>query len=81
MSWRVCTVKAAIVWIVLCRALDPVIAQTEPEWPPAQALRLSMLELMVGSDRHHTAHPFFWAPFVVLGEGAAVSCTRNGRSR
>ncbi len=45
--------------------------------PPARALRLSMLELMAGSDRHRTAHPFFWAPFVVLGEGAAVQRPLN----
>jgi len=33
------------------------------------ALRGSMLALMARTDKPHFAHPAFWAPFVVVGEG------------
>ena len=36
----------------------------------AEALRLSMLALMETPDKPYYAHPLFWAPFVVVGEGA-----------
>jgi len=36
----------------------------------AEALRRSMLALMNTSDKPYYAHPLFWAPFVVVGEGA-----------
>jgi CHAT domain-containing protein len=29
-----------------------------------------MLALMQTKDKPHFAHPAFWAPFVVVGEGA-----------
>ncbi len=35
----------------------------------AEALRRSMLELMLSSSNTQYAHPAFWAPFVVVGEG------------
>jgi len=35
----------------------------------AEALRRSMLALMQSKDKPHMAHPAFWAPFVVVGEG------------
>ncbi len=37
--------------------------------PKAEALRRSMLALMARTDKPHFAHPAFWAPFVVVGEG------------
>ncbi|MBI3373963.1 MAG: CHAT domain-containing protein [Betaproteobacteria bacterium] len=37
--------------------------------PKAEALRRSMLALMQTKDKPHYAHPAFWAPFVVVGEG------------
>ena len=37
--------------------------------PKAEALRRSMLALMQQTDKPHFAHPAFWAPFVVVGEG------------
>ena len=37
----------------------------------AEALRRSMLALMNTADKPYYAHPLFWAPFVVVGEGAA----------
>lgn len=36
----------------------------------AEAHRQSMLALMKDPDRPDFAHPFFWAPFSVVGEGA-----------
>ncbi|MBT3907536.1 MAG: CHAT domain-containing protein, partial [Rhodospirillaceae bacterium] len=36
----------------------------------SEALRRSMLVLMNDSKDPHFAHPLFWAPFVVVGEGA-----------
>jgi hypothetical protein len=35
----------------------------------AEGLRRSMLALMETPDKPHFAHPMFWAPFVVVGEG------------
>jgi len=37
----------------------------------AEALRRSMLAL-IDRGEPHEAHPAYWAPFVVVGEGAAV---------
>ena len=42
-----------------------------PEDRRAEALRRSMLALMKDKERPHYAHPMFWAPFVVVGEGGA----------
>ena len=46
------------------RANDPSIGR-------AEALRRSMLALAADDTRPHYAHPAFWAPFVVIGEGGA----------
>ncbi len=35
----------------------------------AEALRRSMLALVNKEQKPHYAHPLFWAPFVVVGEG------------
>lgn len=35
----------------------------------AEALQRSMLALMQRTDKPYFAHPAFWAPFVVVGEG------------
>jgi len=47
-------------------AKDPGIGKSE-------ALRRSMLALMTNHDKPHYAHPAFWAPFVVVGEGGGVA--------
>ena len=39
----------------------------------AEALRRSILRLMSLESRPEYAHPLFWAPFVVVGEGGAAS--------
>ncbi len=44
-------------------------AADHPEHGRAEALRRSMLALMNDRDNDHFAHPMFWAPFVVGGEG------------
>lgn len=38
-----------------------------------QALRRSMLALMNNEEKPHYAHPLFWAPFVVVGEGGTYA--------
>ncbi len=35
----------------------------------AEALRRSMIELMMKHEDPRFAHPFYWAPFVIVGEG------------
>ncbi len=46
-------------------------AAQHPEIGRAEALRRSMLALMDDTENEHFAHPLFWAPFVVVGEGGA----------
>jgi CHAT domain-containing protein len=35
----------------------------------SEALRRSMMKLAANDNKPHYAHPAFWAPFVVVGEG------------
>ena len=42
----------------------------DPKVGRAEALRRSMLSL-IGKGQPHEAHPAYWAPFVVVGEGSA----------
>jgi CHAT domain-containing protein len=41
----------------------------EPDIGRAEALRRSMLAMLETEGKDHFAHPMFWAPFVVVGEG------------
>ena len=41
----------------------------DPTLGGAEALRRSMLALMDDTESPHYAHPMFWAPFIVVGEG------------
>ena len=41
----------------------------DPSLGGAEALRRSMLALMDDTESPHYAHPMFWAPFIVVGEG------------
>ena len=43
----------------------------DPTRGRAEAFRRSMLELIESPDAPHYAHPMFWAPFIVVGEGGA----------
>src|SRR4029077_2771309 len=44
----------------------------DPKVGRAEALRRSMLAL-IDKGEPHEAHPAYWAPFVVVGEGASAS--------
>jgi len=43
-----------------------------PERGKSEALRRSMLALMNNDNKPYYAHPMFWAPFVVVGEGSTL---------
>ncbi len=45
--------------------------RADPTIPRAEALRRAMKALITGRNRKWAAHPAVWAPFVVVGEGAA----------
>ncbi|MFP6697206.1 MAG: hypothetical protein VCF08_09930 [Alphaproteobacteria bacterium] len=44
--------------------------KTNPAMGRSEALRHSMFKLAANDNHPHWAHPAFWAPFVVVGEGA-----------
>ncbi len=43
----------------------------------AEAHRRAMLALIDDKDRPYFAHPLFWAPFVVVGEGGVIENKRS----
>jgi len=43
--------------------------ENHPAVGKSEALRHSMMTLMNNDEKPHYAHPIFWAPFVVVGEG------------
>jgi CHAT domain-containing protein len=45
--------------------------KADPQIGRAEALRRSMLSLIT-EGKTYEAHPAFWAPFVLVGEGAVV---------
>jgi CHAT domain-containing protein/tetratricopeptide (TPR) repeat protein len=50
--------------------------QDNPKMGKAEAHRQSMLELMTDKEHPEYAHPMFWAPFVVVGEGGVDRSVR-----
>ena len=64
-------------WPVASDATVPLTTRTlteyraNPAQGKAEAHRKSMLALMASPDHPEFAHPIFWAPFVVVGEGGA----------
>lgn len=47
-------------------------ATADPKLGRAEAHRRAMLALAADKENPHYAHPMFWAPFAVVGEGGAV---------
>jgi CHAT domain-containing protein len=47
--------------------------ETNPTQGKAEAQRKAMLALLNTPAHPEYAHPLFWAPFVVVGEGAGTS--------
>ena len=43
----------------------------DPTAGRAESLRRSMLAMIDDPERSYLAHPLFWAPFVIVGEGGA----------
>ena len=43
--------------------------KADPDISRSEALRRSMMKLAANDNKPHYAHPAFWAPFVVVGEG------------
>ena len=44
----------------------------------AEALRRSMMALMMKHEDPRFAHPFYWAPFVIVGEGGVPADRATG---
>lgn len=66
-QWEVLSVAA----VQLTTGTVAHLAET-PEIGRAAALRLSMLALMAEDQPDYLAHPIFWAPFELVGEGGAL---------
>ena len=66
-------------WPVASEATVPLTTgmmkeyETNPGQGKAEAHRKAMMALMATPDHPEYAHPIFWAPFVVVGEGGASS--------
>jgi CHAT domain-containing protein len=43
----------------------------DPDIGHSEALRRSMLDLIHDQEKPYFAHPLFWAPFVIVGEGGS----------
>ncbi len=64
--WPVASDAAvAITTRMLAEAAKPGVGR-------AEAHRRAMMALIDDKERPHFAHPLFWAPFVVVGEGGVV---------
>ena len=54
---------------LITKAVDEL--KRAPKIGRAEALRSSMLS-MIDTGNNYEAHPAFWAPFVLVGEGGAA---------
>lgn len=63
-SWSVESESAALLTTAMMRRYRAAPAEGR-----AQAMRTAMLALMSDARHPEYAHPFFWAPFLVVGEG------------
>lgn len=64
--WRVSSLATVPLTTVMLKEYKAAPGQGK-----AEAQRKSMLSLMNTPGHPEYAHPFFWAPFVVVGEGGA----------
>ena len=65
--WAVDSASTVALTVGMFKALGSV-----PEIGRAEALRRSMLQVMNDAEYPERAHPMFWAPFVLVGEGAGA---------
>ncbi len=65
--WEVVSDAAVRMTTGLFRSL-----KEQPGIGKAQAQRRSVLAMMSQDDKPHYAHPMFWAPFTIVGEGGAI---------
>lgn len=74
-------------WPVASEATVPLTTwmlkeyEANPGQGKAEAHRKSMMALMATPDRPEYAHPLFWAPFVVVGEGGSKQDKANESRR
>lgn len=74
-------------WPVASQATVPLTTgmmkeyEANPGLGKAEAHRKAMLSLIEMPDHPEYAHPLFWAPFVVVGEGGAGSLSRTTGGR
>ena len=66
--WSVDSFAAAKLTTGLFEALE-----ADPEMGRAEALQNSMMSLASDDENSHYSHPAFWAPFSLIGEGAALN--------
>ena len=66
--WSVDSDAAAQLTTGLFKALE-----ADPEMGRAEALQKSMMSLASDDENPHYSHPAFWAPFSLIGEGAALN--------
>jgi CHAT domain-containing protein len=63
-NWEVYTTAAAL---ITTRAIEEL--RSRPDIGSSEALRVAMTEMIV-SDNPGVSHPTYWAPFILVGEGA-----------
>ncbi|MAI44383.1 MAG: CHAT domain-containing protein [Hyphomicrobiaceae bacterium TMED74] len=47
------------------------IADENPQLTHGQAMQRAMVQMIENAQDEEEAHPYFWAPFIVVGEGLA----------
>ena len=74
-------------WPVASEATVPLTTamlseyENRPELGKAEAHRKAMIALINTPDHAEYAHPLFWAPFVVVGEGGAGKVVKSGAAQ
>ena len=66
--WSVDSDAAAILTTEMFKALE-----SNPRMGRSNALQKSMISLIFHDENIHYSHPAFWAPFSLIGEGAAIN--------